>query len=79
MVEKDVQTEILLELVFSASGETDEGLILRKSIPLYLRKLNCFQAGILKNQENGMEELLLIPVAASKSSDWGKVKSYFIN
>src|SRR5664279_1689865 len=79
MVEKDVQAEILLELVFSASGETDEYLILKKSIPLYLRKLNCFQAGILKNQKNRLEELMLIPVVASKSSEWGKVRSYFSN
>jgi len=79
MVEKDVQAEILLELVFSASGETDEHLIIKKSIPLYLRKLNCFQAGILKNKENYLEELMLIPIVASKSSDWGKVKSYFSN
>ena len=79
MVEKRVQAEILLELVFGASGETDEYLILKKSIPLYLRKLNCFQAGILKNQENRLEELMLIPVVASKSSEWGKVRSYFSN
>ena len=77
MVEKIVQTEILLELVFSARGEIDEHLILKKSIPLYLKKLNCFQAGVLKNTENRLEELMLIPVVASKSKDWERVKSYF--
>jgi len=77
MVEKIVHTEILLELVFSARGEIDEHLILKKSIPLYLKKLNCFQAGVLKNTENRLEELMLIPVVASKSKDWERVKSYF--
>jgi PAS domain S-box-containing protein len=68
-----------LELVFSDSSEIYEHLILKKSIPLYLRKLNCFQAGVLKNTENKLEELMLIPVVASKSRDWEKVKSYFAN
>jgi PAS domain S-box-containing protein len=79
MVVKNVQTETLLELVFSASGETVEHLILKKSIPIYLRKLNCFQAGVLKSTENKLEETILIPVVASKSREWGSVKSYFAN
>lgn len=79
MVGKNVRAEMLLELVFSASGEIDEHLILKKSIPFYLRKLNCFQAAVLKNTENRLEELILIPVVASKSKNWGNIKSYFAN
>jgi PAS domain S-box-containing protein len=77
MVEKNIQTEIFLELVFSASGEIDEQLILKKSIPFYLRKLNCFQAGVLKNSGNILKETMLIPFVAGKSKEWAKVKAYF--
>lgn len=77
MVEKNLQTEIFLELVLSVGGETNETLILKKSIPLYLRKLNCFLAGVLKNTENGQNELMLIPFIAGKSREWLDVKNHF--
>lgn len=76
MVEKNLQTEIFLELVFSASGEDNEHLILKKSLPLYLRKLNCFLAGVLKSTHNGLEDLMLIPYVSSKSEDWMSVKAH---
>ncbi len=79
MVEKNRQTEIFLELVFSASGEIDEQLILKKSIPVYLRKLNCIQAGVLKMNGSGLEETMLIPFVAGKTKEWAKVKAYFIH
>ncbi|MEZ5195147.1 MAG: PAS domain S-box protein [Bacteroidales bacterium] len=77
MVEKTLQTELFLELIFSVSGETDEQVILKKSIPFYLRKLNCFLAGVLKNTKNGRKEIMLVPYAAGKSEDWNKVKDHF--
>ena len=77
MVEKDLQTEILLELVLISSVEIDERLILKKSIPLYLRKLNCFQAGVLKNIDNTQKESMLIPFVATKTKEWAAVKAYF--
>lgn len=77
MVERNIQTEMLLELVLSASSEPDEQLILKKSIPLYLKKLNCFQAGVLKNSGEKMVESIVIPFVASKSENWTKVKAYF--
>ncbi len=79
MVEENIHSEIFLELVFSASGEIDEQLILKKSIPFYLRKLNCFQAGVLKNDGNSLKETMLIPFVAGKSKEWAKVKAYFTN
>jgi len=77
MVERNIQTEMLLELVLSANSEPDEQLILKKSIPLYLKKLNCFQAGVLKKTGGKIEELIVIPFVASKSENWSKVKAYF--
>ncbi|MCZ4695998.1 PAS domain-containing sensor histidine kinase [Ancylomarina euxinus] len=78
MVEKCLQAEILLELVFSVSLEKNEQLILNKSLPLYLRKLNCFLAGVLKKDKNeNIKELIVMPFAAGKSDDWDSVKKYF--
>ncbi|MRT92800.1 PAS domain-containing sensor histidine kinase [Ancylomarina sp. 16SWW S1-10-2] len=78
MVDKSFQTEILLELVFSVSHEKSERLILDKSLPLYLRKLNCFIAGVLKiEEESRIKELMIVPFAAGKTNDWDKVKTYF--
>ncbi len=78
MVEKCLQTEILLELVFSVSLEKNEHIILNKSMPLYLRKLNCFLAGVLKRgDDDSLSELMVMPFAASKSDDWNIVKNYF--
>ncbi|MGZ2371436.1 PAS domain-containing sensor histidine kinase [Ancylomarina sp. YFZ004] len=78
MVEKCLQAEILLELVFSINLEKNEHLILKKSMPLYLRKLNCFFAGVLKKQEDEkLKELMVMPFVAGKSEEWDAVKSYF--
>lgn len=78
MVEKCLQTEILLELVFSVSLEKNEHIILNKSMPLYLRKLNCFLAGVLKRvEDDNINELMVMPFAAGKCGDWDIVKNYF--
>ena len=46
---------------------------------LYLRKLNCFLAAVLKFNTNQLEESILIPFVAKNSEEWLSVKSYFIN
>jgi PAS domain S-box-containing protein len=79
MVEKNIQTEVFLELVYSTSGEIDEQLILQKSIPLYLRKLNCFLAGVIKTVDQQCEEVMLMPYMAGKSKSWSAVKTHFIS
>ena len=79
MVKHNLQTEMLLELVFSASSDTNELTILKKSIPLYLRKLNCFSAGVFKKNSLGFEETMLIPYVNKNSKDWQQVKSYFLS
>jgi hypothetical protein len=78
MVKHNLQTEMLLELVFSASSDSNELTILKKSIPLYLRKLNCFSAGVLKKDNLQFKETLLIPYIYKKSKDWEYVKTYFL-
>lgn len=78
MVKKSLQSEILLELVFSVSLEDNEQLILNKSIPLYLKRLNCFLSGVLKKDKEGnLHELMVMPFAAGKTDEWESVKTYF--
>ncbi|SDW71586.1 PAS domain S-box-containing protein [Lutibacter oricola] len=79
MVKQNLQTEMLLELVFSSYNEINEKTILKKSIPLYLRKLNCFTAGVLKKENSSFNESLLIPYVSKKSKEWEHVKAYFSN
>ncbi len=79
MVKYNLQSEMLLELVFSSSIDSDEHTILNKSIPVYLRKLNCFSASVLKEEKNNFKETLIIPYVFKKSEEWKKVKSFFVN
>jgi PAS domain S-box-containing protein len=79
MVDKIMETEVFLELIFSANNESNEQLILKKSISKYLRKLNCFLAGVLKETETGLVEISLIPYSERNSQEWQEVKSYFKN
>jgi len=77
MVDKSLTTEVFLELVFSVSVENKEHLILQKSLPLYLRKLNCSLAGVLKKAGDELKELTVIPYVAGKSDDWARIKDFF--
>ena len=79
MVTKNIQLEMLMELVFTASNELSEQSILKKSIPLYLRKLNCFIAGVIKKNDTLNEVPILIPYVAKKSKEWEEVKIHFEN
>ncbi len=77
MVTRNIQSDILLELAFISSNETNEDAILKKAIPLYLRKLNCFVAAVLKNRKyNELEESILIPIVSKNSEEWKDVKEY---
>lgn len=77
MVEKERLNELFLELVFSVSSDKDELSIVQKSMPLYLRKLNCFVAIVLKKNESDFEEIHTIPYAAKKSKDWQSLILHF--
>ena len=79
MVEQNLQTEMLMGLIFSSDNENDEIHILKESIPVYLRKLNCFIAGVLKKTELGFSEVMLLPYVAKKTENWKNVKSHFVN
>ena len=79
MVTNKIQSEILLELVFAASGEIDEQQILRKAIPLYLRKLNCFLAAVIKSTPEGLQEAMLIPYVAGRSQEWAEVRNQLLD
>lgn len=79
MVNPKIQSEIFLELVFATSGETGEQKILEKTIPLYLRRLNCFLASVLKYTAPALQEVILIPHVAARSAEWTEVKNQLLN
>lgn len=53
--------QVFLELTFAASGMRDEDQILDKCLPLYLRKLNCRFAGVVKRTELELDFYRLLP------------------
>ncbi|MBI9042771.1 response regulator [Lutibacter sp.] len=75
MVTRNIETEILFELAINSTGETNETTLLKKITPLYLRKLNCFLAAVLKFNKKELDESILIPFIAKNSEEWQHVKS----
>jgi hypothetical protein len=78
MVINNIQSEILLELVFSAFNDGNHEAILKKSLPIYVKKLNCFLAGVLMKNQHQFTETMLIPYVAKKSEDWNTIKNFFV-
>jgi len=71
---ENVGYHVLHELVLANAGEEDEDTIIRKSLPLYLRKLNCYAAAIFESE--GAKDLTLkkvLPKAFAESPSWEKV------
>jgi PAS domain S-box-containing protein len=75
----NLHNEVLLELVFSIDNQTNEPDILNKSIPFYLRKLNCFFACVLKKNNEGYEEKLIIPAATVETEHWLLLKNKILS
>jgi PAS domain S-box-containing protein len=45
-----IAPSVFLDLILSLSGETEESVIISKSLSVYMRKLNCFMVGIFESQ-----------------------------
>ena len=78
-MEKDIiKNEILLELIYVADIKAGEDAILKNILPTYLRKLNCFLAGVIKYNNNQLSDKYLLPLMYGNNLMWSKVKSYII-
>ncbi len=66
MEQEKLNTELLLEIVLSQNPEGNTEDILRKTLPVYLKKLGCFAAAVC--QRGTM--LYLQPAAISNNTTW---------
>ncbi|MFW5777933.1 MAG: PAS domain S-box protein [Bacteroidota bacterium] len=71
----NIKTEILLELVFSIKTNASEKDILRECLPVFLRKLNCFMVGVMKNSDHELQEQLILPFAFKRNKYWKSLKN----
>ena len=70
MVDLSIKYEVLFDLITGLVDSSIEEEILEKNIPVYLRKLNCFLACILKKTEDGFEEKFIIPRVFKTNIHW---------
>ena len=59
MVERNLNSELFLQLVFSVDEGSSEQSILKKSTPLYLRKLNCYAVTFRKTDMCRVVKILI--------------------
>ena len=59
----NLKSEALLELIFFAGSKGTEDDVINSVLPVYLRKLNCFMAGVIKIEKSGLTNKLILPFA----------------
>lgn len=59
----NLKSEALLELIFFAGSKGNEDEVINSVLPVYLRKLNCFMAGIIKTEKSELLNKLILPFA----------------
>ncbi len=69
-VNSKVLKEILLELTLVIGGETDYNKILKKTLPLYLRRLNCTVALVFHTDKGKVKSEFILPISLSKTKEW---------
>ena len=73
-----LKAEALLELVFCAENKNTEDEIINEVVHAYLRKLNCFMAGILKKDNNELIDKQLLPYTFRNDPTWDYIKDHIV-
>ena len=68
--------QLFLELTFAVTGETRENDILARSLPIYLRRLNCTVAGAVRTTEEGCKVSEVLPKAFQSDERWDSLLRY---
>ncbi|MEI6753766.1 MAG: PAS domain S-box protein [Paludibacter sp.] len=74
----NLKAEALLELVFCAENKNTEDEIINEVLHAYLRKLNCFMAGVLKKNNDLLLDKQLLPFTFRNDPTWQQIKDYII-
>ena len=65
----NLKSEDILELIFSIEAKESEDDVIKALLPASLRKLNCFMAGVLKEDNSQLIEKLLLPFVFNKEEN----------
>jgi PAS domain S-box-containing protein len=71
-----LKTEALLELIFCADNKETEDEIVYALLHAFMRKLNCFMAGVLKKDDLELVEKQLFPYTFKKDPTWEYIKDF---
>lgn len=74
MANENLETRVLLEIALQQLYEGSTGSILKHTLPIYMRKLNCFMAGVVSADE----EEVVIPHTFHDSDSWHQLRQYFL-
>ena len=75
-INENISYHVLFELSSANLGEYEEEIILEKSLPLYLRKLNCYAAAIFEgNLYSKFDCKVVLPKSFSKNKEWKAIDS----
>jgi PAS domain S-box-containing protein len=64
--------QLFLELTFAVTGETEEQAILEKTLPMYLRKLNCIMVAVIKSAKLA-DEAHVVPHIYIEDLHWSEI------
>lgn len=79
MVADNLNTEILLELIFCAENKDAEAEIIDSLLHAMLRKLNCFMTGVVKGDgETELQDQQVFPFSFRNDTNWEFVKSFIL-
>lgn len=72
----NLKSEALLELIFFAGSKGTEDDVINTVLPVYLRKLNCFMAGVIKIEKSGLVNKLILPFAFKNNTVLEYLRDY---
>ncbi len=78
MESEKLKIESLLELIFIVESKDSEIELITTVLPAYIRKLNCFMAGILKKATNRLEEMYVLPYTFKQNNAWKYINDYIL-
>ena len=75
----NLKSEALLELIFFAESKETENEVINAILPAYLRKLNCFMAGVLKRENSALSVKQVLPFTFKKEGALEFIFEYIRN
>lgn len=67
----------LLEISMAIGSENDLDPLLEKILPLFLRKLNCTLAGVIRIDDQGWKTTKISPLFMGRTAQWQRIAAQF--